>query len=548
MDDSAAEPIMSGFAKLPRELTDEIFCYISRTDLFNISLTCRTLYDKSVSSINRFLKISILAGTNIKKTRAKKIFSKAFTDVSLEYLRELEVCSVLKQGIHPSNLDIRHIYVVQNINSAVGHSGSGSEDECSVETSFNLNLRDLLSRLPPRQLKKFSCYSPLNLKNLSEDKFFEPQTLSTLFSPENMLTTLNISIPHSMSSDCSIFHVPHLTSFTFYAEDFTVHYHSIFSILYSCQKTLKEFYCNNKRYLGWRPARTPADRLQETSFYMHEGFVGWKGCTKCGQDNPLSTPANRRIRLTELKLWRIDGMGHMMTDVFGPYHLVQDSPLMDVEVAIGALAFVGLKASNGGTLQLQRLLEHANGTRGSPNSEGLETYFRYTRGLVGVTLSFHENLGLDWLVALEGSANTLKHLHLTSVFGDLSFAEDDIEGLGKSFQKLEMLTISSACHLPNCILNSQIFPRLKYFGNRAYPHLDVAVKDKLENLLRIKCTETGLSSSLRLIRFRLPGQNYLIERGVLDDIGGNPDIRIEVIEDYKVPSILRGIGEAPKFG
>ncbi|EGX53593.1 hypothetical protein AOL_s00006g459 [Orbilia oligospora ATCC 24927] len=140
---------MSGFLKLPSELTDEIFGRISRIDLYNTSLTCRGLYEKSISSINRFLKITVVTSTRIDEARAKKIFSRAFTDVSLEYLRELEVGGDLKQkngrGIEP-----RHIYVAPSLE--IGGNISG----CNVEAMLNQNLRDFLSRLPPQQLKKFS--------------------------------------------------------------------------------------------------------------------------------------------------------------------------------------------------------------------------------------------------------------------------------------------------------------------------------------------------------------------------------------------------------
>ncbi|KAF3317614.1 hypothetical protein TWF173_010382 [Orbilia oligospora] len=534
---------MSGFLKLPSELTDEIFGRISRIDLYNTSLTCRGLYEKSISSINRFLKITVVTSTRIDEARAKKIFSKAFTDVSLEYLRELEVGGDLKQkngrGIEP-----RHIYVAPSLE--IG----GNIPGCNVEVILNQNLRDLLSRLPPHQLKKFSCSPYRDLKESSDDRFFEPQTLSALFPPGNMLTTLNLTFSYSLSSDCSVFHVPHLTSFTFHAEDFTTHYHSIFSILYSCQKVLKELNCNNLRYQSRRRGRIPPSRVHEALFYMDEGFAKWKGCTKCGQDNPPSIPAKRSIRLTKLKVWRVDGVGHMMTDLFGPYNLVQDSPLVDVEVAIGALAFVNLAVSEGGTLQFQRLLQCANGTRGSPDSDGLGEYFRHTKGLVKVTLSFHQNLGFDWLEALEGSADTLKYLHLASVFGDMMLTEDEIEGLGKSLQKLEMLTVSSSHDLPSCILNFESFPRLRYFGNRAYSYLNAGATERFRDLIQMRFTKTGFSSPLRLIRFRLPGQNYLIERDSVDGVefDGNTNVRIRIIEDWIVPEVLRGFGDVPRFG
>ncbi|KAF3226161.1 hypothetical protein TWF192_007030 [Orbilia oligospora] len=537
---------MSGFLKLPSELTDEIFGRISRIDLYNTSLTCRGLYEKSLSSINRFLKISVVTSTRIDEARAKKIFSKAFTDVSLEYLRELEVSGALKQKIG-REIEPRHIHVAPSLE--IGGNSSGLNG-CTVEAILNLNLRDLLSRLPPQQLKKFTCSSYWGLKESSDDRFFEPQTLSALFSPGNMLTTLNLTFSHSLSLDCSVFYVPHLTSFTFHAEDFTIHYHSIFSILYSCQKVLKELNCNNLRYQSRRRGRIPPSRVHEALFYMDEGFAKWKGCTICGQDNPPSIPAKRRIRLTKLKVWRVDGVGHMMTDLFGPYNLVQDSPLVDVEVAIGALAFVNLAVSEGGSLQLQRLLQCANGTRGSPDSDGLGEYFRHTKGLVKVTLSFHQNLGFDWLEALEGSAGTLKYLHLASVFGDMMLTEDEIEGLGKSLQKLEMLTVSSSQDLPSCILNSESFPRLRYFGNRAYSFLNAGATDRFRDFIQMRFAKTGLLSPLRLIRFRLPGQNYLIEGDSVDgvEVDGNTNVRVRIIEDWIVPEVLRGFGDVPRFG
>ncbi|RVD84038.1 uncharacterized protein DFL_005806 [Arthrobotrys flagrans] len=531
---------MSGFAKLPSELTDEIFYRVSPTDLLNISLTCRVLYEKSISSINRFLKISVLPSTSINETRAKKLFSKAFTNVSPEYLREIEVGSVLKKEVNIRNLDPRHIYVASKIKGCKESSG-GDIDSGVI---FNLHLRDLLSRLPPKQLKKFSCFFPHTTKEPSDDRFFEPKTLSAIFSPGNMLTTLNVSFSHSLSSDCSVFYLPHLISFTFRAEDFTTYYHSIFSVLFSCQKTLRELYCNNERHKS--SGRVAPERSHEILFYMDHGFAQWKGCTKCGQDNPPSTPSKRRIRLTELRVWRIDGLSHMMTEIFGPYNLVQGSRLTDVEVAIGSLAFVKLITSEGGTLQLERLLEYANGTQILPDSQGLETYFRYTKELVKVTLNFHKNLGFGWLEALKGCSETLKELHLSSVYGNMVLTEDELEGLGRSLQKLEMLTISSDRDLPICIMNSEVFPRLKYFGNRAYSNFDPGTKNRLEDFMGVNNEETSLSTSLRLICFRLPGQNYLIERSY--GANGRMEVSIHNVEDFKVPEILGGLGGAPRFG
>ncbi|KAK6356119.1 hypothetical protein TWF718_000494 [Orbilia javanica] len=537
---------MSGFTTLPSELTDEIFSRISRTDLLNTSLTCRTLHQKSIRSINRFLKISVRPETRIQETVAEKLFSTAFTDVSLECLREIEVVGVGLGGAGSRDIASRHVYLV----SGEGSVGRKQEGYVEAEAFFNVRLRELLGRLQPGQIRAFSYTLPppqLPL-NLLTEKFFEPQTLSALFAPENRLTKLDITFSHSISSDCNVFNLPHLTTFTSRASDYTAHYHSLFSILFNTQKTLRELYCHNERHISRPRQRTASQRSSESLFFMHDGFAEWKQCTKCGLDNPPSVPSKRRIRLTELRVWRIDGLSHMMTEVFGPYNVVQGSRLTDVEIAVGSLAFVKLTAAEGGTLELEKLLEHANGTQISPSSQELGTYFGCTKGLVKVTLNFHRDIGFGWLEALKGSAETLRELHFSSVYGNMVVTEDEIEGLGRSLQKLEMLTVSSDCDLPICIMNSSTFPRLRYFGNRAYSNFDPGAKRRLEDFMWSNSDQASLSTSIRLICFRLPGQNYLIERTFPNGNNGSVDIEIINVDDSKVPGILEGLGEAPRFG
>ncbi|KAK6531071.1 hypothetical protein TWF281_007897 [Arthrobotrys megalospora] len=537
---------MSGFSTLPRELTDEIFYLISPTDLLNIGLTCKALYEKSIPNIRRFLKISALVGPSLSETRTKELFSKASTEASLEYLREIEVNQVYRRGeVDNRNPGPRHVYIAPN--SSDGESSS----KFHSREIFNTSFRHLLSQLPPEQLKKFSCSISLPpAEGYLADDFFESQTLSALFSPTNMLTTLNLSFFHSLASHCSVFHLPHLTFFTFRSYDFRDYYHVIFSILHNCQKTLKELYCNNERHPNGVLAGPSARRRREMESYMKMGYEKWKGCKKCPKGIEPPVPlTEKRIRLEELRVWRIDGMSPMMTQIFATYGLVRDAPLVDVEVSIGSLAFVKLKTSGRETLQLDRLLQYANGTPTLPDALGLEAYFKSVKGLVKVTLNFHGNVGSGWLGALKGSSETLREFHLANVFGTMILTEDEIEGLGRLLPKLEMLTISSNRTMPSCITNYEVFPRLRYFANRAYLNFDSAsCKDQLGGIMRRKKTKPGFSTPLRLIRFRMPGQNFLIERDSADGYDTNEDIRIHTIEDSKMQEVLSGLGEAPKFG
>ncbi|KAK6499911.1 hypothetical protein TWF481_010267 [Arthrobotrys musiformis] len=525
---------MSGFTKLPTELTDDIFSRLPRADLISASRTSHHFHDRTLPLLNRYLTITVPPSRAIDPARGRRLFEKAFSDASLQYLREIEVGRVLEHEIDTDDLGPRDVYLASNAKKGV-----------PVEDILNESLENLLQRLPAGQLKSFTTFHPAK----TTEDLLTPTTITTLFSPQNTITNLNLTL--TPSTPCHPFHAHHLKTFTYHAQDFTANYHTIFSILFTAQNTLEQLYSHNSRVPVPPATHIRASRRSEMEIFIHEGFATWKRCEGCCPTNPPSNPANRRIRLTKLKIWHVEGMGQFTTDVFGPYNVLKDSEPTDVEISIGALAFVKLKlASRAGRLSIQNLLQHATGTQLTPDDAQLTEYFASTRGLESVTLNFHANIGMGWLGALQTSAGeTLKVLHLGSVRGAMVFDVEVVEGIGRSMRGLEMLSVGAAFGLPACILDSTIFPRLKYFGNRAYVDFGPMSVMGLEEYMRgWKRDGKNFTTSLRLVYLRMAGQNYLIERDCPDGKGGVVDIKMRSISDTKLAEVLKDIGEPPKFG
>ncbi|EPS43395.1 hypothetical protein H072_2647 [Dactylellina haptotyla CBS 200.50] len=534
---------MGNLAELPGELLQQILSLLySTTDLANFGRSCKRLYEWSIPYLNRTLKITTPSRMGGDEEDIKRAFAKASTSISLQHLCEIDL-------IRPSDgdsirIEPRHLFITPK---------GFARQEMNTLPLFNIYLRQLLAEIPQGQLKTF-YYRNLNSKNrIGGNQELESYTLSMIFHPRNTITRLYISFPDTISINCDMARMPHLKQLEFQLEDAVYQYHMIFNLLHSCQNTLEELRCHNQRHAAYqRDSFAPGYSLPANGIppptYMRIGYDEWLTCNGCR----LGQGGRKKIRMTALKLWRIDGMGIMMTDLFHYHNIVKAVPVTDIEIATETLAFAGLRTKDS-TLEIDSLLRlpreyldaHPSDNE-KQYSEALEDYFSKIKGLTHITLNFHGKTSLGWLGSLKQHADSLRQLHVASVYGTVVFRTDDIEMLGKNLQNLEMLTVKTRTPFPPCVLDAEIFPKLKYFFDRLYPESVITHDKKIQaviTMIQEKVDANTLSKNLRLLYFGYGRNRIYIDR--LD--GGKAVVRELAHGDWEYLQVVQELGGEPRF-